>query len=850
MQSSLRSSRFPLAARRLLAHVGISAISVALCAPLSNAQTPLRPEQPEELAARAICRAAILDLKLARPPANRDYRVAASVLETAYALAPREEQILRLLIEAQTGAGDYERVTKLNRSLVELDPQDTVAQLRLITGLITQQQTVEGRIAAYARFLGPEGESLDPSIRSRLALDAALLQRERGDITGFTERLTQALELDPTNKDAATLALSFYEQRIQDNPLGKLDLLLGVLYADPYDVNVHRAVAREMASAGAFNGARRFLNTLDRLYNTLGITPESDEQTFRQVVQWNLLGAETIARRLSDVLDDQRKDLLRKRNQPGLRLPAGEELPGLDDVRLPFTSERTRLLASSAVENREVARESMAELAETARRLAEQIADPSRRPKELGEDEVTAKVQAILSEVVWLRLWTNQQLDEATTGLSVLKKDPNLDAGIIARLEAWSLLRKGDLEAADAAMKRIAPSDPMGELGLAVLAERAGDRRAAVVKYLDLSQRFSGELLGAYARTRVGVLSGADAPRTDVGRAMEDAAAAVPDWLETILDNPSRVVSLEVEPERSDTRVLERTPLRVTLMNLSAIPMGVGPDRPISSRLMLAPSVEVQATPMGGGDLIEVVSLDRRLRLLPRERFQTVVWGDAGTLGLLQDMSASAPSRVRWRVLQGFRFTPEQIYERGPHSVSTDTTTLTRRPNSRFLADGDALKTSIETGGPRELAEAIISLRARQARTIEALPLSIGEIEAMMDAIAVRFAGADKTTKLLILAVLPPPSVQPESARVDQVAQSDNDPDVLTLLLALRTRDPASPVFALPQVQGSPALSELADVVRARLRDGQITLASSAADVRPPNPPMIGPPVPPSPDRK
>lgn len=832
-----------LSARRTPLHIFFAVIGLAASQSLAQSMISAGPERAEDLASRALARAAMIDLKQARTPDERDFRIAAAVLEIAHKLSPREQQVLRLLIEARSSAGENDRVLELTRELVALDPADTVAQLRLITGKISNLQKVEDRLAAYDRFLGPQGESLDASIRSRLALDAALLLRERGDIEGFADKLALSLELDATNKDAATLALTFYSDRASD-PIGRFDLLMSVLYADPYDLDVHRAVAKELARAGAFKGAERFIGTLDRLYVAERVVPTAEEDTFREVVIWSRQGAQAIARQLGDALDDQRKEILRKRMTMQARGAIAEDLPAIEDVRLSLGSERTRLLASAASENMEHAASSMSELAESSRRYAEQLADPTRREKSLSEADAQARIQAILSEVVWLRLWSNQQVDEAATGLAVLRKNPTANTADIARLDAWLELRRGDAARARQLLTDLAASDPMADLGLAVLDEQAKDLRSALESYVKLAMTFSGELLGAYARTRIAMITGAELQPNETARSLEDAVAGIPDWLETTLENPARVTGLQIDPDRIDIRVMERSPLRFTITNLSPLAMGFGPNRPISSRFLLVPTAEVQATTMSGGDLIEVASLDRRLRLLPRESVEVSVWGDGGTLGLLLDMSASGPTRVRWRALQGFRIGPDRAFDRGVHSVAADSPQLSRRPNPRFLLDADGLRTAIETGGPREIGEAILSFRARQARTSDAPALTLQDTDSVLDAAAVRFSTVDKPTKLLILGVLPSPVVSPSVHRIDDVARADIDADVLLVAMALRTPRAENEVFTSAAVTSNAAFASIAEDIRSRLSDGRQTYANLASDVKPAVPPLTGPPKP------
>src|SRR5690606_22072900 len=122
----------------------------------------------------------------------------------------------RLLLEAWYAAGDEAKVIEVTREIIRLDPSDTVAQLRLISDRISRYQSVEERQTAFDRLLGESGGAIDPSVRSRLALDDALLARELGDEQRFVERLSMATQLDSSNKPAAVLAATYALERLTD----------------------------------------------------------------------------------------------------------------------------------------------------------------------------------------------------------------------------------------------------------------------------------------------------------------------------------------------------------------------------------------------------------------------------------------------------------------------------------------------------------------------------------------------------------------------------------------------------------------------------------------------------------
>lgn len=802
---------------RMIALIASTGLCTGLCTGLAFAgtQEPTVPERSsiETMAAHIVARGAMIDLQLIGSPTPRDYAIAAEIMRSAAELTPDDPFLLRLWLEAANGADDGQRVNELSRRLMKLDPQDTVSQLRVISSNINALQTSDDRLAAYQRFLGEDGDLLDRSVRSRLALDAALLLRERGDLQSFAEKLAQAIELDGTNKDATTLALAFHQQRRSD-PKETLDLMLSVLYSDPFDPSVYSAIVRTLLNSGAYAGAERLARLHVQLLNSQGARPTSAEAEAFDIATWNSSGAEELIRLLSTPIDQQRTEaeLIRRELVQAGKSP--DSAPRSDDIRLPFARERSRLLASASLGDREQAQVFLMELSETARREGAALVDAARRPPDMTDDQAKQQIQLILAEMVWLRLWTGLQTEEAAKGVQILRDQRMTDDATLARLEAWLQLRQGDVAAADAALTGLSSADPLATMGLGVLAELRGDRGAAVQRYGDVVLRLPDDLAGAFARGRILSLRGQVPPLNPSAREMESTALALPGWLEDLVNKPKQTQSLTIQPLRSDIDPAQRTPVRVTLRNNAPIPLAVGPDKSMSSRLLFAPVVDVGNIRVSAADLVEVVSIDRRLRLGVNEEFSTVVWPDMGSLSHGLELIATRPTRVRWRVLQGFVLSEQRLYEAGPQSIAAEVAPLMRRVPPRADAVFEALRWSIQVAGTRELTETLLALRLQLASGLKVEP---SELDRLMELLTRRFETMQKPTKLMVLGLLPPQVNLPQTVRIDQRVASETDEDILAVLIGMRINRKDDPVFSASAVVNSPRLTRLSQMVQQRI---------------------------------
>lgn len=796
------------------------------------------PHRAEMLAAHAVARVALLDLKIVANPSQRDYRIAEEMLATAATLLPNDQTILRLYMEAAAGADDAQTVRDISRRLVKLDPDDTVSLLRVVSAKISDLQTADQRLAAYDQFVSGEGaEAFDASVRSRLALDGALLARERGDLRGFVERLWTAIKLDPTNRDAATLVLAFYSSNPDPNePAGRLDLMFQVLWTDPFDPAIYSSVVSELLSKGAFKGALRFAKMQRFIYGVQARPiPESDQNAY-DLSEWSLLGPDAVIRRLSDALQKDRERAVERRKEAQAQAIAIDAFPTPEDVRLPASRERSRIVCAAAMLDRERASIFLSELATTVATLSRDAADPIRRPASLTQEQAIAQAADARLELCWLRILTGLQLDEAAKTLSDVRTSNEMNPAVIARFDAWMELRTGDKVKAEETLGALAAADPLAAIGHALAAEMRGDPNTAIVRNAAIAHKHVGDYVGAFAATRYTALTGERLPTTDVAKTLEADAAGVPAWLDAMVENPRRAMSLEVTALRKDVNPLQRTPIRVTLRNTSQIALPMGPDKPLCTRLLFAPQIDMGSEIMPTADLVWVANMDRRLRLLPNESVDMLVWPDLGPLSFEMEWWLPKQARVRWRVLQGFELSPQRLYDAAPQMLTADVVPLVRRLPPR--ADGvfAALQSALQTGGPTEIADVLLSLKLQMVEASKKqreLPAS--DIDKLFEVLAQQFASLrlQRASKILTLCLAPTQRLPlPQALRLDQAVAPEVDEEVLAVALVTRTTGPTDPLLTLPAVLRSTRLTALAQLVKDRLEAGTPTFSTSPVDVR------------------
>lgn len=769
-------------------------------------------------------------------PSPADYEIAYRTLEFARDLTPDDVELARKLVAAAWSSGDPQRLNEASRNLVRLDPTDSVAQLRLISSTIARQQTAEARLTLYERFLGEAGAKLDPAIRSRLALDAALLLREQGDDAGFASMLNRAMALDGSNKAAAQLAATFYGSRVSD-PVGRFEMLLNLLYADPVDPNIYQSIAQQLANHGVLDQAERFFMHASTLYEKSGRIPPQLQQHALSL-RWQLYGPQQTLDTMTHALLVMREEKQRANDALLAQGAHPEDLVPPSEVRLDADKDQIRLMAAMTVGDREGALKIVEDLEASVLYAAAQLFDPARRPSSYTEAAANEQGVALLAGLQVFRLWSGVHLEEVLVDQEALATQAAAFPHILDTIDPWLLLRDEKPLEALARVAELGPrSGPLGQIALAVALERLGRKDEAIEVLLAFSDANALDPVAAWARTHAARLLGGPIPVDPNAAALRAMAAGVPRFIDDMIQDTSTFMSLQIKGIQNPTRVNDPWTVRVRLRNLAPIPLAVGSDRPINSRIMLQPMRDNNFAVFHGELYPEVIELNRRLRLMPRETIEADISVDLGATGMILALNSLKNHRLKWRAIQGFVIGHLETFRPGPMCLTAESEAAELRINPASLLStqevGVLMRTCTNAQLP-DVTQLARSLLMAWPIRAERPPQAVATIES---AIPARFQNADPLARAYMLATLPAFRMQPAMATLDASALAlPTDPDfrasphaelLESLILLTRVADPDSQRLADAETSGSPRVAAIARLVRERLADGRPCFATA-----------------------
>jgi tetratricopeptide (TPR) repeat protein len=589
----------------------MSTCLVIACAVLSG--TTARAEDTTVLKQRLASELIRVTLsRLATEPLTMDGLEGGVLLaREAVFLDPDNPELWRMALELAGMAEQRDLRQQALENLLRLDKHDDVAALMRLSDVLERYQTAEERIAAYDKLLSEVNiTKIGSPIASRLALDAALLHRRQGDTERFTQRLTQAVQLDSSNRSAAAIAAGFFRMSVND-AFGEAELLTNLVLADPTDVITQIALGRLLLENGAYIAAGRIYRLAGENYVSLGQMPTNQLLADLAIAQW------------ANGSSDAALETLRLRQvemDNAVRMSARSDMPdasALDLAKLkapldPMLATVTAVIRSnqSPEAGREAALQAISAY-QVQIDAAKAASDPPADP---------AKVAAAYLEMAWVALWLQASVDRVPEFLAAAEEFEPLSDQAKQRFDGWMALRSGNTEQALEKLSTLAASDNLARFGMAVTMLQSGQSKEAARELLAVNRAQPGSLIGIWSANRLAELLKKRMPLSDQSKKLEQLIASMPSPFFRFPSEPTLAVSLRVNPTKTTFAPYEPVILNIEIANNSQFPLAIDRDGPIRSKVVLVPSLSAANVP-GLGDLRPVIlNITQRLRLLPGEK--------------------------------------------------------------------------------------------------------------------------------------------------------------------------------------------------------------------------------------
>jgi len=795
--------------------------------PVPAATAPPTPSATSASMRRAtadnLLRLALFNLRVVPNPSTTDFAASNLLLTLAQSFAPDDIELLRRRIESAWNAADKDLLASLTQRLVQLDPLNTVAQLRLISSRLAQFQTADERLSRIEQFLGPKGKSIDASIRSRLALDAALLYREKGNDAQFVAKLKQATQLDSTNKDAALLALNYYVSR-SDDALGQLEMITNLLYADPVDPKVHYMLADHLARAGAFMQARRFHKISQNIHSAAGTPVDLNRTVESMCLDWRCEGVKAPFDYISGRLRAQRsiaaKTAREMLSEEGASLRNNlSNVPKPEDIRLDLQFEAVRAAASFIYNDQNELSQSIADFADTVAARSEVLAAPNARGPSWTDETAKVEIEFNRQDVILWRCITSTGLDKVPLELDgAIGKVEDTNPRKIAVL-AWVALRNGDT---DTALQLASPDldEPYVRLCRAEALSITKQTVEATALFDDIAATNPMTVISTFALERAAAERGVvrlpgDSKNSPTAAPLHAYAESIPTWIDTMISQPRLIQSLTLGSMSQRIGPLDRMEVTLKMKNVSPIPLAVGSDKPINSRFLFNPLLELASSSRTPQSEPEVYEFDSRLRLLPGEEMVCTVSPDIGVVGYIAQINSAGPTRVRYRILQGFEARGNSR-DKGPGSLEANTPTVAREALLESRLTAEQLTTRLQNATDSVLPAILTGVRAYLLSDVRD-PAGSGPREDLQKALGALYPSWSPTARTLCAAMMPPAGQNDAFKPLDIAIKAD--PDASIKLIAILTRVAAidEPLLAAAESSGDPSLVAAAAFQRERL---------------------------------
>ncbi len=472
--------------------------------------------------------------------------IARYLLGMAVRLDPKSATGYRLLAEAAVSVDKPALRVKALLVLCRLQPNDLVAQLKLLDALAGAKQTVAGRIAIYKVAIKAHG--VNQQLGSMIALRLGELYMVEARKNKSAAYFIKAVKMDPANVDAWNLMLDGLAKN-HAGPVQRMYVVIQALKCDPYQPALLKTGAEILASHRLYAMAAAWANQSIQQY-----------QRAREKLDPGFAG-----------------DLAAFWQMGGKSQEAHAYLSELTALRHPTAG--TLSLALAAICKGRTANGNLSGLLLT--RLESRV-------KKAIKVNHSPDLKA---DLLWLKvLYAPKLPSDINAQVAGLEKLLGRESPVYLRIHGWQLMRELYAGAAMAKFKA-AGTDPYAQLGHARLLSQSGHLRQAG-KLLD-------KLWVTAPTTLIALQTYTEARQLGIKLQMPAGAATIsklareyPKGMLHVMAHPERVILESIHFLHRTSRSGEPMYARVDYYNASPSTLAVGPTAAITTNVAMVARLE------------------------------------------------------------------------------------------------------------------------------------------------------------------------------------------------------------------------------------------------------------------
>jgi tetratricopeptide (TPR) repeat protein len=474
-------------------------------------------------------------------------------------------------------------------------------------------------------------------VRSHAAFLASQVYFERAQTSEGMRMIEEALRLFPLSPEALRAK---YELTGGGGatPHERVALLLQMLRSNPCQPGVMARVAHELADVGMHEPSLNWYNGAINLARAVGrgITPDDIDRFAAQLL---ITGTPQMAQQLAaSNLQGNARDVDAAMLNVLVARRGGDE----EALKQAMTAAEQALILRAINVGQQMCGEPVTTQPSEEPTNVDVPGD-IRRLQESGDPNLTAEYSSTLADLAWLRVYFQQNPQEAAQVIAQLRQLLPADSVTLARLEGWAYLVAGQAQEAQSKLSAVADRDPLAQLGMIRLIEKDNPDRATEEARKLMDANPSG-LLGAIVHDalrdkKLKLPAGQKPPLSPEAQQVKAELDKFPaDWLDFI-QQPIKFYLIRCEPEKVAHVYGEPIIARVIIKNVGSHDITIGPDGAIRPDLWF--DVQVRGAM---NDFVQGVTFDRlaqQVLLKPGQTIEQTVRVDQDRLLQLLNTRAS-----------------------------------------------------------------------------------------------------------------------------------------------------------------------------------------------------------------